>query len=71
MRAASLIRAMELIISRKMTLITNTKFRGLLWSLAILGLVFIGGALVTGTVSGALTIVVTLIVVGIVGALIT
>ena len=62
---------MELIISRKMTLITNTKFRGLLWSLAILGLVFIGGALVTGTVSGALTIVVTLIVVGIVGALIT
>ena len=71
MRAASLIRAMELIISRKMTLITNTKFRGLLWSLAILGLVFIGGALLTGTVAGALTLVVTLIVVGIVGALIT
>jgi hypothetical protein len=27
-----------------MTLITNTRFRGLLWSLAVLGLVFIGGA---------------------------
>jgi hypothetical protein len=54
-----------------MTLITNTRFRGLLWSLAVLGLVFIGGALVTGTIAGTLTIAVTLIVVGVIGALIT
>jgi hypothetical protein len=54
-----------------MTLVTNSRIRGLLWSLAILGLVFIGGALLTGTIAGAATIVVTLIVVGIVGALIT
>jgi hypothetical protein len=54
-----------------MTLITNTRFRGLLWSLAVLGFVFIGAALATGTITGTLTIVATLIVVALVGALIT
>jgi hypothetical protein len=47
---------------------SRMRFRGLLWSLAFLGVVFIGGALVTGTVALAATIVATLIVVGIVGA---
>jgi hypothetical protein len=54
-----------------MTVITNKKTRGLLWSVAILGVVFVAGALLTGTVAGAATIVVTLIVVSIVGALLT
>jgi hypothetical protein len=45
--------------------------RGLLWSLAIAGTIFVGGAFLTGSFAGAMTVVVSVLVISIVGCLIT
>jgi len=45
--------------------------RLLLWSLAIAGMIFVGGAFLTGSFAGAMTIVVSALVISVVGSLIT